>query len=81
MRTTDRSADSPYGRSLIVAAGLILGAAVAGEAAEPPGHVGRPLPSQATAELAESLAALHRVLPTAGDADPSGKQLEQVLAA
>ncbi|MCP4655864.1 MAG: hypothetical protein GY856_10650, partial [bacterium] len=76
MLTIDRSTGS-----LIVAIGLIFGAAVAGGAAEPPDHVGRPLPSQVTAELTESLATLHRVLPTAGDTDPSGKQLEQVLAA
>ncbi len=64
MRTIDRSTGS-----LIVVVGLILGVAVAGGAAE---HVGRPLPSKVTAELAESLATMHRVLPSAGDADPSG---------
>ncbi len=31
--------------------------------------------------MAESLATLHRVLPEAGDAAPSGKQLDEVLAA
>ncbi|MCP4654748.1 MAG: hypothetical protein GY856_04930, partial [bacterium] len=113
MLTTDRSADRPFRRSLIVAAGLILGVAVVGVGAEPQGHQAleeeilqglsqghdvrllleqmaeiappprgdRTVSGQVTAELAASLTTLHRVLPAAGDAAPSGKQLEQLLAA
>ncbi|MCP4571752.1 MAG: hypothetical protein GY838_05315 [bacterium] len=66
------------GCSVTVAA---LGAVAAAGAPATAGRGGRTVSSQVTAELADSLATLHRVLPAAGDAAPSSKQLEQVLAA